>query len=158
MRILIAAILLALAHGALAETIAGTVAAIADGDTMTVLSGRRQVKVRLAGIDAPESQQPFGARSRQHLFGLCFHRDAKIEERGRDRYGHVIARVWCAGKDANAEQVRAGLAWVSGRQADRNLYRLQDTARTGRRGLWADRKPVPPWEWRNGKSKRAPER
>ena len=54
--------------------------------------------------------------------------------------------------DANAEQVRRGLAWVYDRYVtDPDLYPLQDAARTERRGLWADSAPTPPWEWRKAR-------
>src|SRR5687767_10633636 len=61
-----------------AETITGRVIAIADGDTLTVLVARQQVKVRLADIDAPESKQAFGSRSKRALSDLCFGKDAKL--------------------------------------------------------------------------------
>jgi endonuclease YncB( thermonuclease family) len=128
------------------------VVGISDGDTITVSDGLRQTKVRLAEIDAPEKRQAFGGRSKQSLASLCFQKEALIESQGKDRYGRVIGRVHCAGIDANAEQVRQGMAWVYDRYVtDRSLYPLQETARTARRGLWADPSPVPPWEWRRRK-------
>lgn len=58
------------------------VVGIADGDTLTARCGEpgqyQQVKVRLSAIDAPESKQPFGNVSRQHLAELCFKQTAKI--------------------------------------------------------------------------------
>lgn len=58
-RLLVAALALTIAHAAAAETLVGRVVSIADGDTLTVLVGEReQVKVRLAGIDAPDLQVP----------------------------------------------------------------------------------------------------
>jgi endonuclease YncB( thermonuclease family) len=55
-----------------------------------------------------------------------------------------------AGVDANAEQVRLGMAWVYVRYAPKNspLYELESAARAQRVGLWAEPTPVPPWEWR----------
>lgn len=127
---------------------------ISDGDTLTAFCDQRQVKVRLAEIDAPEKKQPFGERSRQALAGLCFQKQATINNRGRDRYGRTIGRVVCDGKDASAEQVKSGLAWVYDKYVtDRTLYDLQDAARTARAGLWADAAPVPPWEWRHTRQK-----
>ena len=128
----------------------GRVVAVADGDTLTILdASRQQHRIRLAEIDAPEKGQPFGQRSKQSLSGLCFGREAVIEDRGYDRYGRAIGRVSCAGIDANAEQVRRGMAWVFDRYAtDRRLYAIQDEARAARRGLWINTAPVPPWEYR----------
>lgn len=132
---------------------------ISDGDTLTArceAQAEREavtLKVRLSEIDAPEKAQPFGTRSREHLADLCFRKPATLEPvaagGGLDRYGRTVARVTCAGIDANAGQVRAGLAWVFDRYAlDRSLYDEQEGARTARRGLWQDDEPIAPWEWR----------
>lgn len=134
----------------LAATLTGQVVGISDGDTITVLVAQQQVKVRLADIDAPESKQAFGTRSKQALSDLCFGKDARLETQGKDRYGRTIATVYCSGRDANAHQVREGMAWVFERYAkkDSPLYAEQRAAQLGRRGLWSDPEPVPPWEWR----------
>jgi endonuclease YncB( thermonuclease family) len=127
------------------------VVAVHDGDTLTVLAdGRRRVRVRLTDIDAPELGQPFGKRAKASLSDLCFGKTAEMEVRGRDRYDRTLARVICNGRDANAEQVRLGNAWVYTRYAaaDSPLYVLQREAITARRGLWSARDPMPPWEWR----------
>ncbi len=136
----------------------GRVVAVADGDTLTILdASRQQHRIRLAEIDAPEKRQPFGQRSKQSLSGLCFGREAVIEDRGHDRYGRAIGRVSCGGIDTSAEQVRRGMAWVFDRYAtDRTLYAIQDEARAARRGLWSDAAPVPPWEWRAQHRREAP--
>jgi endonuclease YncB( thermonuclease family) len=145
-----------MSHGANAGELVGRVVAVADGDTLTVLVSRQQIKVRPTDIDAPERKQPFGTRSRQSLAELCHGKDARIESRGADRYGRTLGRVICAGVDANAEQVLRGLAWVYVRYApkDSALYAVQDGARAAKRGLWQDARPVPPWEWRRQKSGR----
>ncbi len=50
---------------ATAETLTGQVVGVHDGDTLTLLvAGNRQVKVRLAGMDAPELKQPYGQRAK----------------------------------------------------------------------------------------------
>lgn len=133
--------------------IACLVVAIADGDTLTARCGEpgsyQQVKVRLAEIDAPERGQPFGDRSRQHLAQLCHQQQATIRSSGQDRYDRAIARVECQGQDANAEQVRAGMAWAYTRYlTDPEIARLEQAARAARVGLWSDASPVPPWDWR----------
>lgn len=128
----------------------GVVVSIADGDTLTVLNAGRMIKVRLAEIDAPERGQAFGNRSRQALANTCFQKRATVDDRGQDRYGRTIGKVRCAGTDANAAQVRSGMAWVYDRYStsDSPLYALQDEARSARRGLWVDADPVAPWIWR----------
>lgn len=144
---------LIISHCAYAET-SGKVIGISDGDTLTVLVDRQQIKVRLAEIDAPEKAQAFGNKSKQSLSDLCFNKTAKLDDKGKDRYGRTLARVHCNGIDANAEQVRRGMAWVYDRYVtDRGLYSIQDEAKAAKRGLWASSDPMPPWEWRKEKSK-----
>jgi len=140
----------------LADDIEGKIVGITDGDTLTVLRDLEQIKVRLAEIDTPEKAQPFGQLAKQSLSDMCLRRQARIEDKGHDRYGRTIGRVWCAGVDANAQQVKRGMAWVYDRYVtDRSLYALQDDARAARRGLWADADPVPPWQWRKSKKSRS---
>ena len=107
------ALLFGLAHSAFAEVILGRVVGVSDGDTITVLTREhKQIKVRLASIDAPEKAQPFGERSKQSLASLCFDKDVRLATEGRDRYGRTIATVYVEKVDANAQQVSRGLAWV----------------------------------------------
>lgn len=119
------------------------VVGVADGDTLTARCGQpgayEQVKVRLAEIDAPEKKQPFGERSRQSLASLCFQREAVLRPTTIDRYGRTVARVECDGRDANAEQVRAGMAWAYTKyQTDPAIPWLELQARSARAGLWRD--------------------
>lgn len=128
----------------------GRVVSIADGDTLTVLIDRQQVKVRLVEIDAPEKSQAFGTRSKQSLSDMCFNTEAQVRDKGKDRYGRTLGRVYCVGMDANAEQIKRGMAWVYDKYVtDHSLYRLQDEAKAAKQGLWADAEPMPPWEWRH---------
>ncbi|OGA02017.1 MAG: hypothetical protein A2Z64_11385 [Betaproteobacteria bacterium RIFCSPLOWO2_02_67_12] len=146
-----AALVVAAPHVAAGELV-GRVITVHDGDTLTVLVEKRQVKVRLVEIDAPEYGQPYGNRSWASLAELCARKPARVTEAGRDKDGRTLGRVYCAGVDANAEQVRRGMAWVFERYAtDASLYAAQEAARAARRGLWAWRKPIAPWEWRQAK-------
>lgn len=129
---------------------AGPVIAILDGDTIDVLIDRQPVRVRLAQIDAPEKRQAFGTRSRQALSALVFRQSVTVADAGRDRYGRVLGTVYVSGVNVNAEMVRQGMAWVYRQYAtDRSLFALENEARAGRRGLWADPSPVPPWQFRH---------
>lgn len=140
-------IYLSLAHAA---TFAGRVISIADGDTITVLVEREQIKVRLIEIDAPEKAQAFGNKSKQALADMVFGKEVQVEERGKDRYKRTLGRVVVNGLEANAEMVRQGYAWVY-RKYSKNpdLLRLESAAREAKLGLWADPEPIPPWEWRH---------
>ena len=149
MRARLLLLLLVLAQPAWAEVAVGKVVKVSDGDTLTVLVDRQQLKVRLIEIDAPESKQAFGERSRKSLGEMCAGQQATVRYSNRDKYGRVLGRVQCQGLDANAEQVRRGMAWVYDRYVtDRSLYALQNEARAAHVGLWADKRPTAPWDWR----------
>jgi endonuclease YncB( thermonuclease family) len=128
----------------------GRVVSVSDGDTLTLLVDKKQVKVRLDAIDAPERGQPYGRHSQESLVELCAKRSARVVERGVDRYGRTVGVIVCDGVEANSEQVRRGMAWVFDRYAPRSspLYGLQREAQATRRGLWTDPQPIAPWAWR----------
>lgn len=92
----------------LATTLLCLIVGISDGDTLTARCGQpgayEQVKIRLSAIDAPESKQPFGQRSKQNLSDLCFQVEAQITPRTTDRYGRTVADVSCRGLDAAQHQ------------------------------------------------------
>jgi endonuclease YncB( thermonuclease family) len=143
-----------------AETIAGRVVAIADGDTLTVLDAtNHQHKIRLAGIDAPEKKQPFGDRSKQHLAQMVFNKAVTVEWKKQDRYGRTVGKVLVNGIDANLEQIKAGMAWWYEKYrkeqsaADQLAYAdTEQQARALHVGLWRNPAPLAPWVWRkNGK-------
>lgn len=137
-------------HAAFGETISGRVVAVADGDTLTILdAAKKQYRIRLSEIDAPERKQAFGTQSRKSLAELCLKKPAQIAIQGKER-AHHIGDVTCAGIDASAEQVRRGMAWVSARRTGpaSPLYELETHARLRQIGLWAKPKPMAPWEWR----------
>ena len=147
---LISTISMAVLNIAWADTIIGKVVAVADGDTLTVLNGREEIKVRLNAIDAPEKKQPFGTQSKQALSDLCFGQMATIETHGNDRYGRTFGDVTCKNRSATDEQVRSGMAWVYVKYAPKNstLYAEEKLARGLHAGLWAETSPAQPWEWR----------
>lgn len=155
-RLLTSAALLLLATAAHADILTGRVVGIADGDTLTVLdASNTQHRVRLSGIDSPEKGQPFGQRCKQSLSELTYGRTVAVESNKLDRYGRVIGKVLVAGQDANLEQLRRGCGWhykkYQNEQSldDRLAYNAaEESARAGALGLWADRDPVAPWEWR----------
>jgi endonuclease YncB( thermonuclease family) len=155
--VVLAAYLL-LVQAALAEDLRGRVVGITDGDTLTLLTDRReQIRVRLAEIDTPERGQPYGNRARQTLSGLAFGKTVRIVVRDTDRYGRTVGRVFAGSQDINAEMVRRGAAWVYRRYSDDpNLLRLEQAARAEKRGLWGlpEAQRVPPWEWRAAKRQR----
>ncbi len=141
-------------------TLPGRVLWVTDGDTVVVLGpGNAQYRVRLAGIDAPELNQPYGQASKDHRSRRVAGRFVVVDWDKRDRYMSLVGNVLLGDRDVCLEQVRAGLAWhykhYQGEQTrtDRLRYAgAEEEARGAERGLWADPNPVPPWEWRLGKS------
>jgi endonuclease YncB( thermonuclease family) len=138
----------------IAETVEGLVIGIADGDTFTLLTpDRRQIKIRVAEIDAPERGQPYASRSRQQLADLIFQKDLSVRVQVVDRYDRVVGRPVIGDMDVTVEMIRSGAAWVYRTYSDDvQLYELERQARDERRGLWdlpeSDR--LSPWQWRNG--------
>jgi endonuclease YncB( thermonuclease family) len=136
---------------AYAQVYEGKVVSVLDGDTLIVLTPeKRQIKVRLVEIDAPEKSQAYGQRSKQSLSDLVFGKQIRVEQQDRDRYGRVVGRVYAGGLVVNAEQVKRGMAWVYRKYArDQTLFALEHEAKNAKLGLWADPYAIAPWEYRH---------
>jgi endonuclease YncB( thermonuclease family) len=135
------------------HALVGRVVKIADGDTLTVLDGARvQHKIRLAGIDAPEKSQAFGTQAKNALAAKVFGQTVRIEVTDKDRYGREVGRIYCFGRFINEAMVRDGFAWRYPQWDKPGEFLAAETdARRHRRGLWAERNPVPPWEFRHAR-------
>ncbi len=135
--------------------LAGRVVGIADGDTVTLLSAdNRQVKVRLAEIDAPESSQPYGSKAKQALSALVFGKQVQAKVQTVDRYGRSVAHLYVGTTWVNRELVAGGHAWVYRQySSSAELIRLEAEAKEAEKGLWAlqSDQRVPPWEFRRAK-------
>lgn len=128
----------------------GKVVGVSDGDTLWLLSNKTEHRIRLAGIDAPEKAQPFGKLSKQSLSDLVYGKTVKAICPDRDRYERLICRIDLDGKDINLEQIRRGMAWAYRQYSPPMAYlKSEEQARGNGTGLWADRSPIPPWEWRH---------
>ena len=139
------------------ERVVGEVVGITDGDTLTLLVDRSQIKVRLAEIDTPERGQPWGTRARQALADMVFRKQVNVEVTDIDRYGRSIGRIWLGDRDINRELVAGGHAWVYRRyMTDNSLLKEEAAAREKAQGLWSMPNPIPPWDWRRG-SRTAPD-
>jgi endonuclease YncB( thermonuclease family) len=135
----------------------GRVVAVHDGDTISVLVGRRAVKVRLEGIDCPELAQPYGRVAKTFTSDRVFGKAVEVEQTTVDRYGRSVGRVFVNGEDLSAAILAAGLAWhYTQYSADRNLDAAEQSARVARRGLWSQSNPVPPWVYRRPRPGIAP--
>ena len=140
------------ALGAGEEVLQGRVVGVADGDTLNLLdAGQETTRVRLAGIDAPESSQDFGSRAKQALSDRVFGADVEVRVTDIDRYGRTVGDIIFEGSWINEELVRAGLAWhYTQYSSDEGLARAELAAREAGAGLWSVAAPVPPWDYRRG--------
>lgn len=136
-----------------ADNFRGVTVAVLDGDTVEVLTDQHeQRRIRLAGIDAPEKSQAYGQRSKQNLASMVAGKLVDVVDHGRDQYGRTVGSLSVGGLDVNAEQVKAGYAWVYARyNRDSRLPALEEEARRGQLGLWRDPKPTAPWEYRQSR-------
>lgn len=142
------------------RTLTGRVVKVSDGDTVTVLEEREgdktQVKVRLDGIDAPEKSQPFGETCRKSLAAKVAGKEISVRVRKLDRYGRSIGNIEAnGGGSVNLQQVKEGCAWFYRQYArehersERELYEAAESkARAEKIGLWKDKEPEAPWEYR----------
>ena len=149
----------------------GRVLRAIDGDTLVLDVRGGRFEVDLDGIDAPESNQPWGdaatASLQRALVGAFVVVDVQPGSRGQPVRGSIDFK----GRDVALDLLHDGLAWstvgvdTSGRQNDRDArgstaggepagdaehpYTLAERdAREARRGLWSDPLAIPPWQWR----------
>lgn len=128
----------------------GTVVAVADGDTFTMLTAnKQQVKVRLHGIDCPEKKQDFGMVAKQFLSDQIYQKQVSVRKLDTDRYGRIVGIAIVSGVNVNEELLKAGLAWHY-KQYDKNIAwdELEMQAKKSKKGLWAKSDAVAPWEYR----------
>jgi endonuclease YncB( thermonuclease family) len=132
----------------------GEVVRVMDGDTIEVLHHNKAERIRLHGIDCPEKGQAYGTRAKQATSSLVFGKDVAVRVHGKDKYGRTIAAIILPdGTNVNKVLVRNGWCWWYRKYAagDIDLARAESEARKGKRGLWQDASPVPPWEFRKVK-------
>ena len=129
----------------------GRVVAVQDGDSLLVEVDGERLRVRLAGIDAPERGQPWSRRSKEALKARVDDREVRINAVTIDVYGRTIGEVYADDVCVGCELVRGGHAWAYRRfDPDPVILELEDEARRAGRGLWglSEAQRTPPWEWR----------
>jgi endonuclease YncB( thermonuclease family) len=148
-------LLLVLLSATASADVAG-IPTITDGDTLRF----GDTRVRLFGIDAPESKQTYkrggvdwlcGQEAGKALRELVAGQSLTCDERDKDRYGRIVAVcVLPDGRDIGAIMVSEGLA-LDYIQYSKGMYSAQEAeAREAKRGMWAG-EFVKPWGWRQGK-------
>ncbi len=155
-----ALILLLAADARAGRIIEGVVRAVYDGDTVLLATREEnRLKVRLYGIDAPETPkpdipgQPFTNISKRTLMFKIMGRTVSAEIMDNDQYQRAVAVLRYNGRDINREMVTEGMAWayrhyVSGPYASEYID-AEEKARARHKGLWRDSNPLPPWEFRH---------
>ncbi len=132
---------------------------IYDGDTLRVVRGGEELKIRFCGIDAPERDQKLGIEARDHLRSLVElgNGELLLVPIEKDRYGRTVAEVYVQDRkdsaiNLNVQMVRDGYAWhyekYSGKCPIRHEFAVaQELAQKEGLGIW-NGNPQPPWEWR----------
>jgi micrococcal nuclease len=151
---------------AVIRTVEGTVTQVTDGDTLKVETAEgTKLTVRLYGIDAPEVErinrrtgliskqgQSYGKSSYEVLEAKVLRRKVKVDILDIDRYKRMVGIIYLDGRDINLEMVRGGWAWAYREYLDRpyaSVYiEAEKEARDKGSGLWKERNPQPPWEFR----------
>ena len=133
------------------NTLSGIVVAVQEGDTFTMQSGSSLYKVRLSDVDAPESGQVFGRQARQFTEQRVLGRRVWVKVSFIDKHDRRVGEVIVEdGGVLNEELVHAGLAWYYRVHPVKNqrLQILEHYAFTNKLGLWVEKEPLPPWEFR----------
>ncbi|MEG0760378.1 thermonuclease family protein [Chryseobacterium sp.] len=132
---------------------------VKDGDTVELLMNGKPQVVRLSNIDCPEKKQPFGNNAKQFVSDLCFGKMVRMSTDGKkDRNKRLIAEIILKnGKNINKELVKNGLAWHFKKYSKDNSYdTLEKQARKLKLGLWKDKNPIAPWDWRKSRKSSSP--
>ena len=130
-----------------------TVQHVKDGDSLILRTQSHfEIEVRLRGIDTPERHQPFGKAAKAELERLCLGKNIHIEGTQKDKYGRLLAQVYCADVHVNSSLIATGHGWVFTKYAHApELLALQAKAKHSKKGLWAQDNPEAPWDYRQKK-------
>lgn len=133
-------------------TIDGAIIKVYDGDTITLQAQGKRHKIRLYGLDAPEIAQSFGVKARDYLLQLCpLHTKALVTIKNTDKYGRIVGIVSCNNTNVNAKLVKDGYAWAYQDYTQAYLP-LELYARVKNLGLWSEKNPIKPSDYRKQKS------
>jgi endonuclease YncB( thermonuclease family) len=131
------------------NTLSGKAVKIIDGDTFDILSNGSLYRVRLNGIDCPESGQPYYREAKAALGNFCNNRTITVTYRSKDRNGRLLGDVYAGNQYINLLLVQKGYAWHFKKYStDVRLAKAETEARATKRGLWAVGNAIAPWVWR----------
>lgn len=132
----------------------GPFVSVVDGDTFKAKVQGVVMDFRLEGLDAPEHDQSYGAKSTAELLSMLRGQQLVLVPSDTDRYGRTVVRAWVRRQDVNREMVKRGAAWFDSEYSkDDLLYEEESRARDEKRGLWAlaSKDRIEPWVWRKQK-------
>lgn len=101
--------------------------------------GGAKVRVRLWGVDCPETRNPRAKEATRFTRNLVFERRVRIETRSTDPYGRTVGLVWIApGVTLNRELIWFGWAKWSRKYSSKEeeFRKAEEAARAGNRGVW----------------------
>ncbi|MFL6547229.1 MAG: thermonuclease family protein [Povalibacter sp.] len=136
----------------------GPLVSVTDGDTLHARIQGVVMEFRLADVDAPEFDQPYGSKARDELRSLVQGQQLVLVFVDVDRYGRIVADVWAKDVYVNRELAQRGAVWFYAQYARNNaLFDVEEAARDAKRGLWSlpNDQRVEPWIWRERKRKAA---
>lgn len=137
------------------EPFFGSVKKIIDGDSLLIVSKKKRIEVRLYGVDCPEYDQPFSNEAKALVRKRFYGKKVLIQPEYYDSYKRLVAIVEYGDQTLNSELVRAGLAWVypqyCRKQICKSWKKLENKAKTNRKGIWSTTQSIPPWKWKRMK-------
>jgi micrococcal nuclease len=147
---LVCILFIGLSYVSTGTTLFGKAIRILDGDTFELMtSDFRKIKIRLTDIDAPEKKQAFGNKSKQTLANYIFSKEVKVEYDLLDRNKRILGRVYVNDVFINMLMVQNGMAWHFKKYSkDERFAQAEVVARKAKRGLWIDKNPIAPWNFR----------
>lgn len=155
------------------RVVEGIVIKVTDGDTIQVKNSQgTRLKIRLYGIDAPETEksnrrtgyiskpgQPFGEESWKVLEEKVNRKMTRLDVVDIDKYKRLVCLVWLSDRNINKEMVEEGWAWAYRKYLETpyasEFIDLEGRARAKKLGLWQQHNPQPPWEFRKSSRKDA---
>jgi len=148
------AIVLIFGHWGTCLSWPGKVVGVSDGDTITVLTeDKREIKVRLYGVDCPEKNQDFGTKAKQFTSEKVFGKTVEIDPVTMDRHGRTVGMVAVNGSNLSKMLIESGMAWVYHdycKMAEcREWNGSQEANMAQKRGIWSAKNATPPWEFRH---------
>lgn len=143
-----------------AAILLGRVTRVSDGDTLWLQAVDRfeWIHIRLYGVDTPESEwpdvwpaQPFSAEAKEFVVEQVSGKQVSVQLKDEKTYDRVVGEVFVDGQSLSRKLLSQGLAWWNRKYAPGNndFKLLEAGARKKRLGLWSQREPVPPWEYRH---------